>query len=77
MDVTRDEYVNGYTLFCFDLTPDLGESDHFNLVKSGSVRLKINFVEGLRQTVNFIVYAKFQNVLEIDRNRNVFYDYAA
>ena len=29
----------------------------------------------LIQTANFIVYAVFQNVLEIDRNRNVFYDY--
>jgi hypothetical protein len=74
IDVTRDDYANGYTLFCFDLTPDLGESDHYSLVKTGSVRLGMTFAEPLRTTVNVIVYAEFQNVLEIDRNRNVFYE---
>ena len=29
------------------------------------------------QTVNMIAYAEFQNALEIDRNRNIFYDFAA
>jgi hypothetical protein len=77
IDITREDFVNGYALFCFDLTPDMGESDHFNLIKTGSVRLKINFSQALPQTINVVVYAEFQNVLEIDRNRNVFYDYAA
>jgi hypothetical protein len=77
VDVSREDYEYGYTLFCFDLTPDLGESDHFSLIKSGSVRLNLTFAEPLPQTVNVIVYAEFQNVLEIDRNRNVFYDFAA
>ena len=74
IDITRQEYSNGYTLFCFDMTPDLGESDHFNLIKSGSVRLKMTFAEALPNTINVVVYAEFQNVLERDRNRNVFYD---
>jgi hypothetical protein len=77
IDISREDYVNGYTLFCFDLSPDLGESDHFNLIKSGSLRLGLSFGEQLAQTINVVVYAEFQNVLEIDRNRNVFYDYAA
>jgi hypothetical protein len=77
IDISREDYVDGYTLFCFDLSPDLGESDHFNLIKSGSLRLGLSFGEQLAQTINVVVYAEFQNVLEIDRNRNVFYDYAA
>ena len=64
-------------LFCFDLTPDLGESDHYSLVKTGSIRLGVTFAEDLPNTVNIIIYAEFQNVLEIDRNRNVFYDFSA
>ena len=60
-----------------DLTPDLGESDHYSLLKSGTVRLEITFAEALAHTINVIVYAEFQNVLEIDRNRNVFFDFAA
>ena len=76
IDITRDDYQQGYTLYGWDLTPDLGEDDHFNLIRQGSVRLSFNFATALAQTVNVIVYAEFQNVLEIDRNRNVFYDYA-
>ena len=33
IDISREDYVNGYTLFGWDLTPDLGEDDHFNLIK--------------------------------------------
>ena len=77
IDISREDYVSGYSLFGWDLTPDLGEDDHFNLIKRGSLRLSIKFGEALPQTVNVIVYAEFQNVLEIDRNRNVFYDFTA
>ena len=75
IDVSREDYVNGYSLFCFDLTPDLGESDHFSLIKSGNVRLAINFADELARTINILVYAEFQNVLEVDKNRDVFYDF--
>ena len=64
-------------LFDCDLTPDLGEDDHFNLIKRGSLRLSVKFGEALLQTVNIILYAEFQNVLDIDRNGNVFYDFTA
>ena len=77
IDISREDYVNGYTLFGWDLTPDLGEDDHFNLIKRGSLRLPLKFGEVLPQTVNVIVYAEFQNILEIDFNRNVFYDFTA
>ena len=76
IDVSREDYANGYSLFCFELTPDLEESDHFSLIKSGNVRLEINFAEELARTINVIVYAEFQNVLEVDKNRNVFYDFS-
>ena len=77
MDVLREDYEYGYTLFCFDLTPDLWKNNHFSLIKSGSVSVNLTFVEPLPQTVNVIVFAKFQNVLEIDRNCNAFYEFAA
>ena len=83
IDVTREDYANGYLLFYFgyllfyfDLTLDLGESDHFSLIKSGNVRLAINFAEELVRTINVIVYVEFQNVLEVDKNRNIFCDYS-
>ena len=58
------------------MTSDLGEDDHFSLTKQGSVRLVLKFAEALVDPVTVIAYAEFQNVIEIDRNRNVIYDFA-
>ena len=77
IDISREDYANGYKPFGWDLTPDLGEDDHFNLIKRGSLHLSVKFGEALPQAVNAIVYAEFQNALEIDRNKNVFYNFTA
>ena len=33
----RRHFSSGYALYAFDLMPDLGEDDHFNLTRQGSV----------------------------------------
>ncbi|XP_018313141.1 uncharacterized protein F54H12.2-like [Mycetomoellerius zeteki] len=77
--ITRDDYGNGYTLFAFDLTPDLSANcaGHWNLVKHGSLRLEVRFEKALSVTINCIVYAEFDNVLEIDSSRQVIIDLAS
>jgi len=40
------------------------------------VRLVLKFHDTLTENVIVIAYAEFQNVVEIDRNRNVIYDFA-
>jgi len=40
------------------------------------VRLVLKFAQPLADPVTVIAYAEFQNVIEIDRNRNVIYDFA-
>jgi len=74
-DISREDYAGGYTLFAFDLTPDLAEEGHFNLSREGSVRVDLKFAVALPNTINVIAYAEFENVIEIDRNRNVIFDY--
>jgi len=34
--IDRSDYYQGYVLYAFDLTADLGEDDHFSLVREGS-----------------------------------------
>jgi len=41
--ISHDDYKNCYTLYAFDLTADLGEDDHFNLVRHGNLRLSLEF----------------------------------
>ena len=77
--IHRQDYPHGYTLFAFDLTPDMsanGET-HWNLIKHGSVRLEVRFAKQLRSTINRIVYAEFPNILEIDASRQVLVGFSA
>jgi len=56
-----------HALFAFDFTPDLSANcGHWNLVKHGSLRLEVRFEKALSMAINCIVYAEFDNVLEID-----------
>lgn len=66
--IARDEYSGGYCLMAFDLTPDLSasETSHWNLVRNGNVRVEFGFDKELQETVNCLVYAEFDNVIEID-----------
>ena len=43
--ITRGDYGNGYALYALDLSANLGEDDHFNLVRQGSVRLELKFAK--------------------------------
>jgi hypothetical protein len=73
--IDREEFANGYSLYVFDLTPDLSENDSFNLIRSGGVRLGMKFRSALAKTITIVAFAEFENVIEIDRNRNVAFDY--
>ncbi|KAL6417407.1 hypothetical protein ACFW04_013682 [Cataglyphis niger] len=76
--ISRDDYSKGYTLFSFDLTPDLSANyaGHWNLVEHGSLRLEVRFEKALTETVNCIIYAEFDNVIEIDSSHQVIVDFA-
>jgi hypothetical protein len=74
-DIDRNDFANGYALYAFDLSPDLAEEGHFNLTRQGGVRVSLKFAAALPNTVTVVAYAEFENVIEIDRNRNVVFDF--
>lgn len=74
--INREEYPNGYCLTAFDTTPDLSANeDHWTLQRSSTVRLEVRFAAALTAAVDIIVYAEFDNLLEVTRDRNVILDY--
>ena len=75
--ISYSDYANGFSLWGFDLSPDLNDGSHFNVTKHGNLRLELRFKEALTVTINVIVYAEFDNVIEIDSSRNVLFDYSA
>ncbi|KAI0241941.1 hypothetical protein LSAT2_015400, partial [Lamellibrachia satsuma] len=73
--LTRSDYRHGYTFFGFDLTPDQCDGPCFHLVQKGNLRIEVHFRNALLNTVNVVAYAELESVLEIDKNRNIIYDY--
>ncbi|KAM3848300.1 uncharacterized protein F54H12.2-like [Vipera latastei] len=73
--ISREEFNRGYTLYCFDLSPDQGCSEHYSLIRNGNLRAEIRFAQPLPNTVNMILYAIFENLIEISHTRNVLFDY--
>ena len=75
LDIDREDWEQGYGLFCFDLMPaGRGHPDHLIPHRLGDVNLYLKFVTETDTVLNLIVYAEFQNQLEIDHNRHVVYD---
>ena len=77
IDVNNVTYHAGYCLFAFDLTPDLSAyfTSHWNLMRSGSLRIEVRFAQALTETINCVVYADFDNVLEIESIRQIIMDF--
>nr|XP_034319559.1 uncharacterized protein F54H12.2-like [Crassostrea gigas] len=74
--ITYDEYKDGYTLWCIDFTKDQeAQLDKFHLIETGNLRIEIQFAENTAETLNCLVYAEFDNVLEINKQREVSTDF--
>ena len=67
------EYKDG-----FDLTPQMDVSKiGFKLIKHGNICIEIHFVIATEHTLTVIAFAEHENLLEIDQDGNVAYDYTA
>lgn len=74
--ISLDEYPDGYCLAAFDLTPDLScNASHWNIIRNGTLRAEIRFEKALEKTITLIIFAEFDNVIEVDKNRNIIIDY--
>jgi hypothetical protein len=56
---------------------DSSEVGTFQLIKQANLRVEIHFAEALAGAINVVLYAEFDNVIEIGRNRQVLFDYSA
>ena len=76
-DIASEDYPNGYALYAFDLSPDIAEEGHFNLAKQGTVHFELKFGISIPNTVTVVAFAEFENDIEIDRSRNIVYDFGS
>ncbi|KAL0152653.1 hypothetical protein M9458_052376 [Cirrhinus mrigala] len=63
--INREDFLKGYTLYAFNLTPDEDCGQHISLIKSGNIRLEARFKQPLPHTINLIVYAVFDSIVEV------------
>ncbi len=76
--LSRKGFANGYTLLGFDLSPDSDDGGHWELVKEGSVSLHMEFRDPIPNPgIEIIVYAEYDNLITIDRNRMPSFDFNA
>jgi hypothetical protein len=54
----------------------MSEVGAFQPIKQDDLHVEIHFAEALAGTINVVLYAEFDNVIEIDRNRQVLFDYS-
>lgn len=74
--LTQEEYAKGHVLYAFDLTPDMCDGSHFNLQHQGNLRVEMKFSEAVGRTLSVLIYAEFQNAIEITKTRHVLCDFA-
>ena len=70
--INREEFTSGYSLFAFDLS---SYGTHLNSIQTGSVRLELQFKNALPNTVNLVVYAEWDSMVEINKSRHVISDF--
>ena len=85
-DINRLEWEGGYGLFIYDLTPDGNRaSQHFHIRQKGVVDLSLTFSKAVGTVgwdgetkdigaLNVFIYAEYQKVLEITRDKTIVFD---
>ncbi|XP_069615979.1 uncharacterized protein F54H12.2-like [Ranitomeya imitator] len=75
MAIDREEFMAGFTLFAFDLSPDQEPGGHFSIIKTGNVRVEVRFALPTPHTINMIVFAINPTILEINNRREILSDF--
>ena len=76
-NISREDFARGFSLYSLDLTPSLlDDSQLFELVKSGALRLELKFENALAHSVTVVVWAEMDSMIEIDRSRQVLTDFS-
>jgi hypothetical protein len=75
MMINREEYAKGYALYGFQIAPEMIEGA-FNLIRNTNIRMDLQFAQPLDKNVTVLVWFAYDSVLEVDANREIFYDFS-
>ena len=72
--IEYDEFLKGTTLFVFDLLGDPSEA--WRLINDGTVSVSMQFAKTIPD-IKLLVYCEYDNLLTINKHREVMYDFSA
>ena len=76
--ISMEKYANGWTVFVFNLSDSDDDSGTFDLVRTGSTSINVNFSEPVPTGgIYMIVYGERHSLLLLDGNRTVSTDLTA
>ena len=74
--ISQEEFAKGYAVYAFGLTSDMcSSSPHFNLVQKGNLSIDIQSSDAPPESVSLVYYWEIENLIQIDSERNLIYDY--
>jgi len=69
--ITMDDYKNGKCFFVFDLTSGMDQNGGIEIIRQGSTSLHALFRTALTHGVTMVIYAEYDSMLMIGKNRTV------
>lgn len=77
LDITYNAYKAISNIYCLNFNQDFSNSnsDYICLAREGGIRIDIKFENDLRNALKLVCIGRFDNNIEIDKNRNVTIDY--
>lgn len=74
--ITKEQFGAGRTIFGFNFATDssdgCGAVGHINPIKRGTLRVQLHFAKPLPHPVTVLAFCEFDNIIEIDQDRNVY-----
>jgi hypothetical protein len=77
IDITRDDFPNGYCIYALDLTPNMSAADDsiLTLKKMGNPRIEVQFEPATTAQMVCIVWTESDHFIKANANRNVITSY--
>ena len=74
-DISISDYSKGNCLFFFNLNPDKGYCEQYNVIKSGSIQVKLEFSKEVSEKLRLIAFMEYDNQINIDKKHEILFDY--
>lgn len=73
--ITKNDFLGGNCLFCFNLNPDKGCDDQFNQLKTSQVSITFKFSKNTPAKLKLISLLEYDNQININNKGEISFDY--